>query len=148
MNTTSNLIRILLILMITSVLSCDKILPGEEEPVITDTKPVGILDMAFIYQIQGIPSQRLKKVDLCLAYTADDLYNGVFFTQANVSDAVVHYRFELPSGDYFYYATVICLCETDSCKYAGFPGQNGLIAAGGKVTVVDGTISRFSTNFH
>jgi len=141
-------IRLLLILMLGALLSCDKIWPGDDDDVITDVKHTGILDMAFIYRVSGIPPSRLKKVDLCLAYTADNLYNGIFFVQANVSDAVVHYRFELPPGDYFYYATVICLCEGDSCKYVGFPGQYGHIAAGGKVTVEEGRISNFATNFH
>ncbi len=141
-------IRLLIILMIGVVLSCDKIFPGNDEPVIVDIKPMGILDMAFVYRVQGIPSSRLKKVDLCLAYTADNLYQGIYFVQANVSDAVTHYRFDLSPGEYFYYATVICLCEGDSCKYSGFPGQNGLIAAGGKVTVEDGKITSFTTNFH
>ncbi|TSA35807.1 MAG: hypothetical protein D4R64_09005 [Porphyromonadaceae bacterium] len=141
-------IRLLFILMIGAILSCDKIWPGGDEPVIIDTKPGGILDMAFVYRVQGIPPGRLKKVDLCLAYTADNLYRGIFFVQANVSDAVTHYRFELPPGDYFYYATVICLCGGDSCKYSGFPGQNGLIAAGGKVTVEDGKINSYTTIFH
>ncbi|MCX6223817.1 MAG: hypothetical protein NTV01_03560 [Bacteroidia bacterium] len=146
MNSTS--IRLVCILMIAAILSCDKIWPGGDEPLITDIKPMGILDMAFVYRVQGIPSKRLKKVKLCLAYTADNLYSGIFFVQANVSQAVTHYRFDLPPGEYFYYATVICLCEADSCKYAGFPGQNGLIAAGGKVTVEDGKINNFTTNFH
>lgn len=141
-------LAVLFILLLGSGLSCDKIWPGDKDPVIIDQKPMGILDMAFIYRVQGIPQNRLKKVDLCLAYTADDLYEGTFFIQANVSDAVTHYRFELPPGEYFYYATVICLCGGDSCKYSGFPGQNGLIAAGGKVTVEDGKIANFTTNFH
>jgi hypothetical protein len=141
-------IRLVFILMIGAILSCDKIWPGISDPLIVDKIPVGILDMAFVYRVQGVPSKRLKKVDLCLAYTADNLYRGIFFVQANVSDAVTHYRFELPPGEYFYYATVICLCEGDSCKYAGFSGQNGLIAAGGKVTVEDGKITNYTTLFH
>jgi hypothetical protein len=141
-------IRIAVILMIFAILSCDQISPDDSDPVIVDIKPMGTLDMAFVYRVQGVPVSRVKKVDLALAYTADNLYKGIFFVQANVSDAVTHYRFELPPGEYFYYATVICLCEGDSCKYAGFSGQNGLIAAGGKVTVKDGTISSFTTQFH
>jgi len=137
-----------MILLIGMFLSCDKIFPGPGEPEIVDKIPMGVLDMAFTYRVQGIPTNRLKKVDLCLATTADNLYMGVFFIQANVSDAVTHYRFELPPGEYFYYATVICLCEGDSCKYSGFSGQNGLIAAGGKVSVEDGKITGFTTNFH
>jgi hypothetical protein len=134
--------------LIGVVLSCDKSGPGTDEPLIVDTTPGGVLDMAFVYRVQGVPADRVRKVDLCLAKTADNLYRGEFFIQANVSDAVVHYRFELPPGDYYYYATVICLCEGDSCKYIGFPGQNGLIAAGGKVTVEDGKIANYATNFH
>ena len=141
-------IRLLVILMIGATFACDKLWPKTDEPVIVDITPGGTLDMAFIYRVQGIPAEKLKKVDLCLAYTADDLYNGIFFVQANVSDAVVHYRFELPPGEYFYYATVVCLSQGDSCKYSGFSGQNGLIAAGGKVTVEDGKITNFATNFH
>jgi hypothetical protein len=141
-------IKIVCLLIIGMVLSCDKIWPGSDDEIITDVSHTGILDMAFVYRVQGIPANRLQKVDLCLAYTADDLYQGIYFIQANVSDAVKHYRFELPPGDYFYYATVICLCGGDSCKYSGFPGQNGLIAAGGKVTVEEGKISSFTTTFH
>jgi hypothetical protein len=141
-------IRILLILLIGVIFSCDKIFPGTEEPPVTEIKPSGILDIAFMYRVQGIPASKAKKVDLCLAYTAEDLYKGIYFTQANVSDAVVHYRFELPPGEYYYYATVVCLCADDSCKYAGFPGKDGVIAAGGKVTVEDGKITNFTTNFH
>ena len=140
-------LRIVCILMIGALLACDKIWPPDE-PVITNPKNTGILDMAFVYRAQGIPVSRVRKVDLCLAYTAEDLYKGKFFVQGNVSDAVTHYRFELPPGDYFYYATVICLCEGDSCKYVGFPGQNGLIAAGGKVTVEEGIINSYTTAFH
>ena len=141
-------IRLIFILMIAAVLSCDKLFPGTGDPLIVDVKPMGTLDMAFVYRVQGIPPSRMKKVELSLAYTADNLYRGIFFVQANVSDAVVHYRFELPPGEYFYYATVICLCGGDSCKYSGFPGQYGHIAAGGKVTVEDGKIMSYATNFH
>jgi hypothetical protein len=141
-------IRLLVILIIGAIFSCDKLGPDTEDPLLIDTEPMGILDLAFTYRVQGIPANRLKKVDLCLATTADNLYLGKFFIQTNVSDAVTHYRFELPPGDYYYYATVICLCEGDSCKYSGFPGQNGLIADGGKVTVEDGKITNYTTNFH
>jgi hypothetical protein len=139
---------LLVIVIIAASLSCDKIFPAEEEPLIVDPKPMGILDMAFVYRAQGVTADRVKKVELALAYTADDLYRGVFFTQTNVSDAVTHYRFDLPPGEYFYYASVICLCSGDSCKYAGFSGQNGILAAGGKVKVEDGKISSYTTTFH
>ena len=141
-------LRLVLILMGAVLLSCDGLLPGPEEPPLTDDKNIGTLDMAFVCHLSGIPASRVKKVELSLAYTADYLYSGIFFVQTNVSDAVVHYRFDLPPGEYFYYAKVLCLCGGDSCLYAGFSGQYGTIAAGGKVTVEKGKISSFTTNFH
>lgn len=141
-------IRLILILIVAIIFSCDKINPDTGDPTISDPVPGGILDMAFMYRVQGDVGLRVKKVELSLAKTADDLYRGIFFTQANVSDAVVHYQFELPPGEYYYYATVTCLCGGDTCKYAGFPGQNGLIAAGGKVTVEDAKTTHFTTQFH
>lgn len=140
--------RLILILLSTVLLSCDGLLPGPDEPPLTDERNIGTLDMAFVCHISGIPANRLKKVELSLAYTADYLYNSIFFVQTNVSDAVVHYRFDLPPGDYFYYAKVICLCAGDSCLYAGFSGQYGTVAAGGKVSVEKGKISSYTTNFH
>ncbi len=140
-------LRILVILISVLLLACDKVVTDGSDTVITHDKNTGILDMAFVYN-QIIPASRLRKVRLCLAYTSDDLYLGKFFTQANVSEAVVHYRFELPPGDYFYYASVTCYCGGDSCKTAGFLGPDNIIAAGGKVTVVKGLVKGYTTAFH
>jgi hypothetical protein len=103
--------------------------------------------MAFVCRISGIPADRVRKVELSLARTADELYAGTYFIQTNVSDAVVHYRFDLPPGDYFYYAKVLCLSGGDSCQVSGF-AKDCTMAAGGKVTVVKGVINSFTTNFH
>jgi hypothetical protein len=130
------------------LLACDELVPDGGDTIITEEINTGILDIAFVYYNQLIPTSRLRKVKLCLAYTADDLYLGKFFTQTNVSEAVVHYRFELPPGEYFYYASVTCFCGGDSCKTAGFLGENNIIAAGGKVTVVKGMVKGYTTAFH
>jgi hypothetical protein len=136
-----------LLLVLLFAVSCDPLDPANPDPDPTDKDPTGTLDMAFVYRAQAVPASRVKKVDLCLARTADDLYQGIFFIQTNVSEAAVHYRFELPPGDYYYYASVICLCGGDSCLYEGFPGQYGLRAAGGKVTVEADRISNYTTQF-
>ncbi len=143
--TTKVFVFILLILFMGA---CDKSGPGDQDPIDTDKIPMGTLDIAFTYRLQGVPAKRLKKVDLCLAETADYLYLGKFFTCTNVSDAVTHYQFQLPPGTYYYYASVICLCAGDSCKYAGFSGQNSLMVAGGKVEVLDGQTTTYTTQFH
>lgn len=140
--------RILVLLMNALLLACDELVPDTGDAVITSEKNTGILDIAFVCHIQTIPASRMRKVDLCLAYTADDLYLGKFFTQANVSEAVIHYRFELPPGDYYYYASVGCYCGGDSCKTAGFIGPGNIMAAGGKVSVVKGLVKGYTTAFH
>jgi hypothetical protein len=139
---------ILILVLIGGIIACEDLWQGEGDPPAVIGKPTGTLDMAFVYRVQGIPANRAKKVDLCLAHTAEDLYKGIFFLQANVSEAITHYSFTLPPGEYFYYATVVCLCGGDSCKFAGFPGQNETIAAGGKVTVEADKINSFVTIFH
>ena len=141
-------LRILVILISVLLLACDEVVPDGGDTIITKEKNTGILDIAFVYYTQMIPASRLRKVKLCLAYTSDDLYLGKFFTQTNVSEAVVHYRFELPPGDYYYYASITCYCGGDSCKTAGFIGPDNIIAAGGKVTVVKGLVKGYTTAFH
>ena len=139
---------LLLVLFLALLSDCNLADTDDPGPDPTDLAPMGTLDIAFVYRFQGVPAARLKKVDLCLARTADDLYRGIFFECANVSEAVTHYQFRLSPGEYYYYATVICLCGGDSCKYSGFPGQNGLQVAGGKVEVLDDMITKFTTQFH
>jgi len=138
----------LLVLLLAALPACNITDPDDPEPDPSELTPMGTLDMAFVYRFQGVPATRLKKVDLCLAETADNLYRGIFFVCTNVSEAITHYQFRLPPGEYYYYATVVCLCEGDSCKYSGFPGQNGLQVAGGKVEVLDDQITKFTTQFH
>jgi len=145
MNTINKILTLLLMIFLSACL------PAEiEDPDIADEEkpPMGTLDIAFTYRIQGIPTDRLRKVDLCLARTADDLYRGIFFTCCNVSEAITHYQFHLPPGTYFYFASIICLCSDDSCKFSGFPGHDGLMQDGGKVEVVDDQTTRYTTQFH
>ena len=112
-------------------------------------KGLGTLDINFVYRIQGVPADRLRKIDLSLAHTSDSLYRGWFFLSKNVSDAVTKYRFYLKPGIYYYQATITCLCAGDSCKWSGFPGgQYGLQMDGGKVSVVKDQLTEVTTQFH
>ncbi len=141
--------KILLLILLPAITgTCDITAPDGPDPDPTELTPMGTLDIAFTYRIQGIPAARMRKVELCLARTADDLYRGTFFTCCNVSEAVTHYQFYLPPGEYFYFASIICLCSDDSCKFSGFPGHNGLLQDGGKVEVFDGQITKYTTQFH
>jgi hypothetical protein len=128
---------------------CDPGGIGNTDVIIDQHKDLGTLDINFIYKIPGIPADRVRKVDLSLAYTADSLNHGQFFTSKNVSDAESLYRFYLPPGTYYYQATIICLCQSDSCLWSQFPGgQFGLRMDGGKVEVKKGLATVVSTQFH
>jgi hypothetical protein len=108
----------------------------------------GILDIYFIYNIQGIPKDRVKRADLSLAYTADSMYRGEFFRATNVSDVISKYRFYLPPGVYYYHATLLCLAGGDSCRYSEFGEQFGLRMDGGKVEVSANKLTEVTTQFH
>lgn len=144
------IVRLLLTLfLLIAVWGCaDKEL-GEDIKTNTELDSTGILDIHFIYNIQGIPPNLIKRADLSLAYTADSLYRGQFFRATNVSDAISRYRFYLQPGIYYYHATIICLAGGDSCKYVQFEGgQFGLRMDGGKVEVHANQTTEVSTQFH
>ena len=108
-----------------------------------------MLDINFVYNIQGVPRSRIKRADLSLAYTADSMYQGKFFTATNVSDAVTKYRFYLPAGEYYYHATLICLAGGDSCRFCGFNDSlAGLMMDGGKAIIKGQQITEITTQFH
>jgi len=135
--------------LLLMVYGCDPGGFGNTDVIIDKYKDLGTLDINFIYKIQGIPEDRIRKVDLSLAYTSDSLYHGLFFTSKNVSDEQSLYRFYLPPGTYYYQATIICLCQSDSCLWSKFPGgQFGLRMDGGKIEVKKGLATAVSTQFH
>lgn len=138
---------ILILLCFFAIVGCDDpIVPHDQNDV--EIGNLGILDIFFVYNIQGIPVDRIKRVDLSLAHTADSLYRGDFFTSINVSDAITKYRFFLPPADYYYQATIVCLAGGDSCLYLEFPGgQYGLRMSGGKIELVAGETTEITTAF-
>ena len=143
----SNKLTGILLLLTLTLAGCESWWNDPTVTQVTEDKNIGVLDMAFVCRISGIPADRIRKVELSLARTADLLYAGVYFIQTNVSDAVVHYRFDLPPGDYFYYAKIVCLSGGDSCQAAGFAWVCTL-AAGGKVSVAKGVNNSYTTNCH
>ncbi len=135
--------------MACSLVACKKSIIEVDTTKQTKTDSVGILDIHFIYNVQGIASDKAKRADLSLAYNADSLYRGEFFRSTNVSDAVTKYRFYLPTGTYYYQATIICLGDENLCKYAKFPGgQYGLRMDGGKVEIEANKTTEITTQFH
>jgi hypothetical protein len=122
----------------------DPVIPGDSGT----REELGIVDFSFTYEIPGLPDRRVKRLYLRMAYTLDSLNLGLFFTSTNVSDVVSNYRFFLPEGTYYYQATIMCLCQLDSCKFFGFNKQYGTRATGTKFEVLKNQITEVSTQFH
>ncbi|MFC2117264.1 hypothetical protein ACFLSY_01310 [Bacteroidota bacterium] len=105
----------------------------EETDVISDTVEVdiislGILEIEFEVPLEGLLKPGcVKRYRLDLAYNSDDLYRENFFHSFNVSDVQDTYTLRLAPGSYHFQAGIVCICETNSCSAAQFPGgQFGL----------------------
>lgn len=129
------------------VISCDPTEPEVPDNRVTNEE-LGTINFSFIYRITGLPDDRIKRISLRMAYTEDSLNLGMFFTSTNVSDVVSKYQIYLPEGSYYYQATIMCLCQGDSCTYSGFTGQYGIKAAGNKVEVIKNQVTEVTTQFH
>lgn len=129
------------------VIACEPPVPDAPNDLNT-REDLGIIDFSFYCKFVGFPTDRIRRASLDIAYTADSLDHGLFFTSTNVSDKVSKYRMYLPEGTYYYQATIVCLCQGDSCLYAGFTGQNGFMASGGKVVVIKNEVTEVTTQFH
>ncbi|MFH0759988.1 MAG: hypothetical protein V2A67_00620 [Bacteroidota bacterium] len=117
---------------------------GCTEPVIPDDpddggtpKIVGTLEVEFRVPSTYLPANRVVRADLSIAKTAEDLYKGHFYQVANVYNSKLVYTFDIPPGNYYYQAGIVCLAGGDSCSAAGFPGGHyGMKWAIGTATVV------------
>lgn len=114
--------KYLIILLSAIVLaSCSGKPDDPDLPPLDTTK--GILEVDFkLPPIQFLPDSRIHRVELCLGYTEDSIYRGLFFDCVNPSDVLQVYTFNLAPGIYFYEAGVSCSAQLDSCRWAGFPG--------------------------
>ncbi len=108
----------------------------------------GVLEVEFKLPYVPLPLNKIHRIDLSIARSADSLYRGKFISSANVSDNKSLYRFVLPPGSYYYQAAITCSCQADSCLWGGFPGgQWGVRWAIDKVDVLLGEVIRESPSF-
>jgi len=105
------------------LISCDKTPVDPIDP-IDNTKPkiFGTLEIEFRVPGSFLPPSRVLRADLSLAKDAESLYKGHFMQTANVYNSKLMYQFDLPPGQYYYQAGIICIAEGDSCSAASFPG--------------------------
>lgn len=108
----------------------------------------GQVEITFNFSVSGVPNNRIKRAELSLASSADSVFTNQFFVSTNVSDQVSKYNFELRPGTYYYRASIVCLCGGDSCKYAGFAGQNTLKQTASKFEIIKGQKTYIHTQFH
>ena len=139
---------VIALILFCTLLGCEDNGFGDDVGPDIELDSMGILDINFVFNIQGIPPDLVKRSDLSLAHSADSMYRGQFFRATNVSDAITKYRFYLPPGEYYYHATIICLAGGDACKYVQFGEQYGLRMDGGKVEVHANQNTEVTTQFH
>lgn len=140
---------LLAIILLIIFIGCEDKEFGEDTKTDIELDSTAILDIHFVFNIQGIPPHLIKRADLSLAHSADSMYRGQFFRATNVSDAIQKYRFYLPAGVYYYHATIICLAGGDSCKFVQFEGGKfGLRMDGGKVELNANRLTEVTTQFH
>ncbi|MEA1877859.1 MAG: hypothetical protein U9N86_13460 [Bacteroidota bacterium] len=120
----------------------------EDVDIISHDDNYGQVEITFNFTTSGIPPNRIKRADLSLASSADSVFTDQFFVSTNVSDQVSKYTFELRPGTYYYRATIVCLCGGDSCKYAGFSGQNAIKQTASKFEIEKGQKTYIHTQFH
>jgi hypothetical protein len=147
MKISNSIWRIVVCLLLISGLqvSCDKrteiVDPGD----LVIPENFGTLEVDFeLPPYTGIQSG-IRRVDLAVCHTMDEMYRGKFFNRVNVSDAKRYYQIYLPEGTYYYQAAITCTCGGDSCLTGGFPyGYGGLQYAFDEVTIEKGkkTVSR------
>ncbi len=137
---------LLLTLMAVMLMQCNGLVPGPDdvEPKVT----TGVLEIDFKLPPTSLPANRIHRIELSVARSADSLYRGIFISSANVFDDKSLYRFALTPGTYYYKAGVTCSCLGDSCLWGGFPGgRYGVRWAADKVEIKLGEVLRQSPTF-
>ena len=82
----------------------------------------GLVEFRFLLPSYKIPKDKIHRISLGFAYSADSLYKGQFFKKINVSDYQEIYTLLFIPDDYYYDATITCSCAGDTCLNGGFPG--------------------------
>lgn len=137
---------ILILVVVVSTVTCDDDPFGGGTNVSPAT--TGVLEVDFKLPYVPLPKNKIHRIDLSIARSADSLYKGLFISSANVSDIKSLYRFVLAPGSYYYQAAITCSCQADSCLWGGFPGgQWGKRWAIDQVDVILGEVVRESPSF-
>jgi len=140
-------ILVVIMMILFGLTACFELNKEDVDVIISDDN-YGQVEISFKFSVSGIPHNRIKRADLSLASSADSVFTDQFFISTNVSDQVSKYTFELRPGTYYYRASIVCLCEGDSCKYAGFGGQYTLKQTASKFEIVKGQKTFIHTQFH
>ncbi|HBB90770.1 MAG TPA: hypothetical protein DC042_03400 [Bacteroidales bacterium] len=114
--------RIIGIGLLVLLTGCDPTggIEGNDEIIIPpDT---GTLEFRFILPEYKIPKDKVHRISLGFAWSADSLYKSLFFRKVNVSDLQEVYTVYLLPDEYYYDAVITCSCEGDTCLNGGFPG--------------------------
>ena len=108
----------------------------------------GILEVEFKLPVYQLIQDGIRRVDLAVCNSMDEMYRDIFFYHSNVSDVKQIYQIYLPEGRFYYQAIITCTCGGDSCIQAGFPyGYGGLKFAFDKVDIIKGEITRSQPSF-
>lgn len=129
----------LISLLTALVISCYKP-KGENGPDEMDLKEnYGILEVDFELPVYRNIEKGIRRVDLAVCFTLNEMFQGNFFYRANVSDVKQFYQIYLPEGTYHYRAAITCTCGGDSCINGGFQnGYGGIKYAYDKVNIEKG----------
>jgi len=120
------------------VAGCTEPVDPGDDPIDVVTPVTGTLEIEFRVPGSWLPPSRVVRADLSIATSAENLYKGHFYQVANVYNSKLVYQFDIPPGNYYYQAGIVCLAEGDSCSAANYPGgRYGMKWAIGTATVLE-----------
>ena len=107
-------------------IGCEKppVITAYETPNNRDVSPTGSVKVDFIVRSFFIDFDCLERTKLAFAYTYINFLNDDFFFEFNVYSDKQLYSLELPPGEYYYCAQVVCLCEDLECSIDNYVGEN------------------------
>ncbi|MCD6331938.1 MAG: hypothetical protein J7L89_01570 [Bacteroidales bacterium] len=109
-------------LVVVGLQSCETdSLPTTPEGI--EAEPVGTLRVWFKISHPWLPLDRIVRTGLHVAKDGMEIYKGYYLQSANVTDFQENYFFYLAPGNYYYEASIACICGGDSCSAGGFPGN-------------------------
>lgn len=138
--TTGLMVSLILLLVF---IACDRENPVEGFDGTILPENYGILEVDFKLPPYTIIQNGIRRVDLAVCHSMDEMYRGQFFHHTNVSDAKQVYQIFLPEGIFYYQAVITCTSGGDSCIMGGFPyGYGGMKYAFDKVEILEGQTTR------